>query len=63
MRFTSKDAVLTLTLSMVAQADEDHFYLMRRDLKSQFETAKEYVPGLKEFIVSVTDPDWVSKEQ
>ncbi|PMD60269.1 uncharacterized protein K444DRAFT_612844 [Hyaloscypha bicolor E] len=62
LRFTLKDAMPAPTSSTIAQADEDHFNLMKRDLKTQFEKAGELVPNLKEFLVLVTDPDWVSEE-
>jgi hypothetical protein len=35
---------------------------MKRDLKTQFEKARKFVPNLKEFLV-VTDPGWVSEEE
>jgi hypothetical protein len=63
LRFTFKDAMPTPTSSTIAQANEDHFDLMKRDLKTQFEKAREFVPNLKEFLVVVTDPGWVSEEE
>jgi hypothetical protein len=51
------------TSSTIAQANEDNFNLMKRDLKAQFEKAKEFVPNLKEFLVVVTDPGWVSEDE
>jgi hypothetical protein len=36
---------------------------MKRDLRAQFEKAREFVPNLKEFLVVVTDPGWVSEEE
>jgi hypothetical protein len=63
LRFTFKDAMPAPTSSTIAQANEDHFNLMKRDLKAQFEKAKEFVPNLKEFLVVVTDPGWVSEDE
>ncbi len=63
LTFTFKDAMPVPTSSTIAQANEEHFNLMKRDLKAQFEKAKEFVPNLKEFLVVVTDPGWISEEE
>ena len=61
LRFTFKDAMPLPTSSTIAQANEDHFNLLRKDIMAQFEKARKYVPYLKEFAIVVTDPGWVSK--
>jgi hypothetical protein len=63
LRFTFKDAMPAPTSNTIAQANENHFNLLKRDLKTQFEKAKEFVPNMKEFLVVVTDPGWVSEEE
>lgn len=45
------------TSSTIAQANEYHFNLVKRNLKTQSEKAREFVPILKEFVILVTDPD------
>jgi hypothetical protein len=63
LRFTFKDAMPAPTSSTIAQTNEDHFNLMKKDLKTQLERAKEFVPNLKEFLILVTDPGWISEEE
>jgi hypothetical protein len=60
LRFTFKDAMPVPKSSVIAQTNGDHFNLMRRDIRVQFEKAREYMPNLIEFAVLVTDPGWVS---
>ncbi|KAH6675962.1 hypothetical protein B0J14DRAFT_692210 [Halenospora varia] len=62
LRFTFKDAMPTPTSCTITKANEDHFNLIKRDLKTQYESAREFVPSLKEFCVLVADPGWVSEE-
>jgi hypothetical protein len=59
LRFTFKDAVPPKS-SVIARTNDDHFNLMRGDIRVQFEKAKVYMPNLTEFAVLVTDPRWVS---
>jgi hypothetical protein len=49
--------------STIAQANEDHFNLIKRDLKAQFEKAREFVLNLKEFLVVITNLGWVLEEE
>ncbi|KAH8674368.1 hypothetical protein BGZ60DRAFT_526339 [Tricladium varicosporioides] len=63
LTFTFKDAMPTSTACTITKANEDYFSLMKRDLKTQYKRAREYVPGLNEFCVLVTDPEWVSEEE
>jgi len=62
LRFTFKDAMPCSMSSTIVQANEDHFNLLKRELRTQFERAKDWVPNLKEFVVFVADPGWVLKE-
>jgi hypothetical protein len=62
LRFTFKDAMPCPMSSMITQVNEDHFNLMKREFRTQFERARKYVPNLKEFVVFVTDPGWVLEE-
>ena len=62
LRFTLKDAMPGPVSNIVAFANEDHFNLMRKDIKAQFERARKYTPKLKEFAILVSDPDWVATE-
>jgi hypothetical protein len=61
LKFTFKDAMPLPTSSTITRDNEDHFNLLRKDIMTQFEKAKKYVPYLKEFAIVVTDPGWVSK--
>jgi hypothetical protein len=45
--------------SVVAAGNDDHFDLMVGDIKRKVERAAEFMPGLKEFCIVVTDPAWV----
>ena len=63
LRFTFKDAMPIPTSSTIAQANEDHFNLMRKGIKAEFEKARKYTSKLKEFAILVTDPGWVSEEE
>jgi hypothetical protein len=45
--------------SVVAAGNDDHFDLMVGDIRRKVERAVEFVPGLKEFCIVVTDPRWV----
>jgi hypothetical protein len=58
LRFDFKDAVPAKT-SVVAAGNDDHFDLMVGDIKRKVERAAEFMPGLKEFCIVVTDPAWV----
>lgn len=42
----------------VARLNEDDFRYKRKDIVAQYEKAKLYMPGLKEFVVLITDPGW-----
>ena len=63
LRFTFKDAMPCPISSTIALVNEDHFNLMKRELRTQFERAREYVPNLREFVILVTDPGWVLEEE
>jgi hypothetical protein len=58
LSFTFKDAMPAPKSSTIAQTNEDHFNLTRKDIKAQLERAKIYTPGLREFAILVTDPGW-----
>jgi hypothetical protein len=58
LRFDFKDAVPAKS-SVVAAGNDDHFDLMVGDIRRKVERAVEFVPGLKEFCIVVTDPRWV----
>lgn len=60
LKFTFKDAMPVPKSSSIARLNEDHFRRMSQDIMEQFNRAKLYMPGLKEFVVLVTDPAWVS---
>ena len=44
----------------ISAGNEDHFNYMRKDIKVQCEKAKRFMPELKEFVILVTVPGWVS---
>jgi hypothetical protein len=56
LKFTFKDAMPTPKATEVARGNEDHFNYMRKDIKTQCEKARAYMPDLKEFVVLVTVP-------
>lgn len=58
--FTFKDAMPAPKSSMIAQMNNDHFNLMRKDIRAQAEKAGSYMCNLTEFCVLVTDPAWGS---
>jgi hypothetical protein len=60
LNFTFKDAMPVPKSTYIARLNEDDFRYMRRDIIAQFDKANLYMPGLKDFIVLVTDPGWVS---
>ncbi|RDL31555.1 uncharacterized protein BP5553_09764 [Venustampulla echinocandica] len=62
LRFTFKDAMPCPATITIAQVDKNYLNLMIRELQTQFERAREYVPNLKEFAVLVADPEWVLEE-
>jgi hypothetical protein len=47
-RFTVKDAMSIPMSRTIRQSNEEHFDLMRNDIKNQFEKAMRYMPNLKE---------------
>ena len=58
LTFTLKDAMPDRKSRDIAILNEDDFHWMRKHILTQFENAKLYIPGLKEFTVLVTDPGW-----
>jgi len=60
LKFTFKDAMPIPKATEVSRGNEDHFDYMRKDIKAQCERAKAYMPDMKEFVVLVTVPGWVS---
>jgi hypothetical protein len=58
LRFDFKDAVPAKS-SVVAAGNDDHFELMVGDLARKVARAVEFVPGLAEFCVVVTEPGWI----
>jgi hypothetical protein len=60
LRFAFKDGMPVPKSSAIARINEDHFNLMRKDIKAQIEKVRRYTPKLKEFAVLVSDPGWVS---
>jgi hypothetical protein len=62
LKFTFKDAMPSPKATEVSRGNEDHFNYMRMDIKAQCEKARMYMPDLKEFVVLVTVPNWVSPQ-
>jgi hypothetical protein len=58
LKFTFKDAIPAPRATEVLKGNEDHFDYMRKDVKTQCEKAKAYMPDLKEFAILVTVPNW-----
>ena len=58
LTFTLKDAMPDRKSHDIAILNEDDFHWMRKHILTQFEKAKLYMPGLKDFAVLVTDPWW-----
>jgi hypothetical protein len=63
LHFTFKDAMPAPKSSSIARLNEDHFRWISQDIVEQFNRAKLYMPGLKKFVVLVTDPGWVSPDR
>lgn len=63
LRFTFKDAMPTAKVSNIAKGNEDHFNYMRKDIKVQCDRAVLFMPGLKEFVILVTVPQWIEEEE
>ncbi|KAH6704121.1 hypothetical protein BKA61DRAFT_739936 [Leptodontidium sp. MPI-SDFR-AT-0119] len=60
LTFTLKDAMPDRKSRDIAILNEDDFRWMRKHIITQFDKAKLFMPGLKDFTVLVTDPGWVS---
>lgn len=58
LTFTLKDAAPCPMSSTMTQSNDDLFSSMKRDLLSQLDKTRSYVPNLNEFVVLVTDPGW-----
>ena len=53
----------TAKVSNIAKGNEDHFNYMRKDIKVQCDRAVLFMPGLKEFVILVTVPQWIEEEE
>ncbi|KAL5314649.1 hypothetical protein ACEPPN_017292 [Leptodophora sp. 'Broadleaf-Isolate-01'] len=60
LKFTFKDAMPVPQATEITAGNEDHFNYMRRDIKAQCEKARSFMPELREFVILVTVPGWVS---
>ncbi|KAH6714758.1 hypothetical protein BKA61DRAFT_575470 [Leptodontidium sp. MPI-SDFR-AT-0119] len=60
LAFTLKDAMPDRTSLNIPILNEDDFRWTRKYIMTQFDKAKSFMPGLKNFTVLVTDPKWVS---
>jgi hypothetical protein len=58
LTFTLKDAMPDQKSRDIAILNEGDFRWMRKYILTQFDKAKLYMPGLKDFAVLVTDPGW-----
>jgi len=58
LRFTFKDAMPVPKVNVIAQGNEEHFTYMRKDIRAEFDRATAYMPGMREFVVLVSAPDW-----
>lgn len=58
LKFTFKDAMPAPYSTRVAAGNEDHFRLMRKDIKMQCTKAGSFMPGLREFVVLISVPGW-----
>lgn len=56
--FTFQNAIPVPKSKTVARLNEEDFCYIREDIIAQCEKAKLYMPGLKEFVVLITDPGW-----
>jgi hypothetical protein len=63
LKFTFKDAMPVPKATEVMRGNEDHFNYMRKDVKTQYEKAKAYMPDLKEFVILVTVPGWLTPKE
>jgi hypothetical protein len=63
LTFTLKDAMPYPKSCDIAILNENDFRWMRKHILTQFEKAKSYMPGLKDFAVLVTDPGWFPLSQ
>jgi hypothetical protein len=63
LTFTLKDAMPDRKSRTIAMFNEDDFRWMRKHILVQLEKAKSLMPGLKDFAVLVTDPEWVSLQR
>jgi hypothetical protein len=46
----------------LAKSDEGHFVSIRKLIKEQYENARAFCPGMREFVVLVTIPGTVGTE-
>jgi hypothetical protein len=61
--FTLKDAMPTPKAGTLNRGDEAHFSYTRKYIKQQYEKAKAFCPGLREFVILVTVPGTVETEE
>lgn len=59
LTFTLKDAMPDRKSRNITLRDEEDFRWMRKFILKHFEKANEFLPGLKEFVVLISDPEWV----
>ena len=62
LAFTLKDAMPIPKTGILNRDDEAHFTYMRRYIREQYEKAKAFCPGLREFVILVTVPGPVETE-
>jgi hypothetical protein len=63
LRFMFKDAMPNPKVCNIEKGNESFFKYIWGDIKAQCETAMCFIPGLKEFTILVTVPDWVDGKE
>jgi hypothetical protein len=61
LKFYFKDA-WPPECSDIEQGQDNYFDLMKRDIKRKLEHARAFTPGMKEFTIVITDPEWQTSE-
>ena len=62
LTFILKDAMPNPKTSFLTRGDEGHFIYMRKYIKDQYEKAKAFCPGLREFVILIKVPKTVDTD-
>lgn len=59
LRFSFKDVLPTPKINTIARGYEEHLKYVMEDIVPKCEGAAACTPGLSEFVIMVTVPEWV----